>query len=546
MNDTVDDVVIVGGGDIGLLTGLCVRQLNHDIDVSIVDNFQQDPPQVGKSTFYKIVDVLHTFLGIDERRFIEEVKPIWKCTVFFRDWCGCEPFHYPFDLERKFPPSNTPKRFQFFYHLYKDRYADDLTINEEIVAQGKSPWFFDVRQGSYQQYRPIAYHLDLERFNGFLRTLCRERGVSLIDDEITAVESDGDRIARVRSKSQAYEADLYVDATGFTRILASHVDGEFRDFDLPLDSAVKTNVERPLSEVIPATVIDSGDSGWFWNIDTYDDRDLGYVYASEFISDEDAIEEFLEHCGDGVTEADVTKYEFTSGYYEDSWIENAVIIGNAGGFVEPLESTGLTFNAEAAVRLSVLLSSHGRFDDEAIRDTYNAWWRACWESIYDFIFVHYKFAPGETPFWQEVRSLEFPPRVERIVREFDRNGLDASVSGAIELGANDDTLVFFRNEDFYMLMRNMGCTSSFYEGVDYEVDERVEQAAAQMIEQNAGRVEQDFITTEEFYRGVDSSQIGTGPGGQRGQARPPTGRPTGGRPSGRGRQSGRGRPPRGV
>jgi tryptophan halogenase len=45
MIDTIDDVIVVGGGDIGLLTALNVQKLNPGIDVSVVDDFQPRSPR---------------------------------------------------------------------------------------------------------------------------------------------------------------------------------------------------------------------------------------------------------------------------------------------------------------------------------------------------------------------------------------------------------------------------------------------------------------------------------------------------------------------
>jgi len=381
-------------------------------------------------------------------------------------------------------------------------------MNEEIVEQGASPWFADPRSSEYQLYTPIAYHLDVDRFNGFLRDLCEERGISLVNDEIVEIDVAGGRVERLRSESQAYEADLYVDASGFNRVLQDQVGGEFRNFDLPLDSAYNARFDRPLSEVIPATVVESGESGWFWHIDTYDNRDLGYVFSSEHVSEEDALAEFLDFCEgvadvpDDVTAEDVAQFEFNSGYYREPWTENYLVIGNAGGFVEPLESTGLTFNAEAAVRLSNLLSAHGRIEDDAIRETYNSWWQRCWESIYDFIAVHYKFAPGDTEFWRDMQAMDLSPRVERIIEEFDRNGFDTNVPAPTETGTEVEPLLVLRPESFYMLMRNMGAESVFYETNEFEVSDQLKRGVEQARRQRANHVEQNHVTTEQYYRGV--------------------------------------------
>jgi tryptophan halogenase len=503
----VDDVLIVGGGDIGLLTGLCIEKLNPDIDISIVDDFEDDPPEVGKSTYQEIVDILHDFLEIPEDRFLWEVKPVWKGTVFFKDWCGCDPFHFPFDDLKKYPEPGTPDALEQFYHYYTEVYDDPeyQTVNELMVEQGKSPITFDARRPSgYGRYGSRAYHLDLNRFNSFLTTLCEERGITLIDDEVTSVATSGDDVEHVAGDGATYEADLYVDASGFNRVVKGEFDHDFRNFDLPLDSAYNAKVEQDLADAVPATVIESGDNGWFWQIDTYNFRDRGYVYASEFVSDDDAAAAFLEQCDDSVSEDDLTKYEFTSGYYKNTWRGNCVAIGNASGFVEPLQSTGLTANAKAATYLSHLLAAHGRTDYRGGRDLYNGRVTRMWESIYDFILVHYKYAAGDSEFWEVMQSLPVTPRVKRIREHFDECGYDTKLDPLKNPRDTDDPqvdLVVFPTISFYIPMRNMGVESAFYEENDIRVSDEVKEKMAESYASMEEKAK-NLLTMEEFYRGV--------------------------------------------
>ncbi|QLH76990.1 FAD-dependent oxidoreductase [Halosimplex rubrum] len=501
MGERIEDVTVVGGGDSGLLAALALARTNPGLDVSVVDDFDRPIPKVGKSTFLAIQQILHDSLGIDEQRFVEAVKPVWKASVYFRDWCGCEPFHYPFDQRRKFPnpeERDTGEAYYFYYAELADS-DDHLSKCEQLVAQGKSPWYFEPREGGARKYENVAYHLDTERFNAFLRELCLDRGISLVDDEIVTVDTDGDRIRRLRGRDGAYEADLYVDASGFSRALRSEQDATFREFDLPLDAALNARSGIDLSEVVPATVIDTGEAGWFWQIDTYDSRDRGYVYASEYLSEREAREEFLDHC-EGIDAEDVVNYEFSSGYHERAWIENCVAVGNAAGFVEPLQSTGLTANAKASVTLATLLSGHGGVATDAVRERYNAWVERTWESVYDFVSVHYAFADGDTQFWESVRDLELSPRVDVLLEDFDRNGFDAHVDPT--MGHSDvDEPLFFQPLDFYALIHNMGATSEFYETHDFEIDDETRRA----VDRNYGSIRDDVADHydhREFYHGA--------------------------------------------
>ncbi len=512
MTDKLDDVLIVGGGNVGVLTALSIRKMNPMVNVSVVDDFGRDIPQIGESTYRKIQNILHGTLDIEEGRFISEVRPVWKASVYFRDWCDYPAFHYPFDPPDKYPDADTPNAIEHYYYYYDElfRSPDHGTKCEEIVEQGKSPWYYKPN-GNLDRYDKVAYHLNTARFNSFLRTLCEERDISLVDDAITAVETTGTHVDTIRSESGSYEADLYVDATGFNRVLRREQGLEFTDFDFPLDAAFNVRTDISLTDVVPATVVETGDYGWFWQIDTYDHRDLGYVFASEYVDTERAFAEFLAYvedvapddvAGNGpvVSEEDVSEYEFTSGYYDRAWVDNCLAIGNAEGFVEPLQSTGLTANASSAVKFSNLLSSHGRIVDDVVRDAYNTSVRRTWESIYDFISIHYKYATGKTEFWEAMASMEVSPRVERIIEEFDQYGYDWSVETAD--AADLAELQIFFSPDFYTLMRSMGATSEFYEANDFHVSDEVRREEDQNYENTKTAVENSHLTVRELYRGV--------------------------------------------
>jgi len=152
MSGKVADVV-VGGGDVGLLTALGIRKKLPEVEVCVVDDFGTDVPQVGKSTYLDIQNVLHRELGIQERRFIEAVKPIWKATVFFRDWSDNDPFHYPFDVANTFERpdwSNSAEHLAHYYDVLRDS-PNHQTRCERIVSQGKTPWYYQ-SDGALDKY----------------------------------------------------------------------------------------------------------------------------------------------------------------------------------------------------------------------------------------------------------------------------------------------------------------------------------------------------------------------------------------------------------
>ena len=79
------------------------------------------------------------------------------------------------------------------------------------------------------------------------------------------------------------------------------------------------------------------DAGWAWQIEHEHHINRGYVCCSQAISDDDAAaDEFLRKNPKAPQAPRIVK--FRSGCHQRPWVENVGAIGNACGFVEPLEA----------------------------------------------------------------------------------------------------------------------------------------------------------------------------------------------------------------
>lgn len=507
----IDSIGVVGGGDAGLLVALALEKGLDDTEVFVVDDFGESVPEVGKSTLGYLLTFLHERLEIKPSRLVEEVKLAFKTTVYLKDWCGKE-FHSPLGkplptvrqvdtsgwaepsvLGEELTPENEAVFDEFHYRYETDEYT--TLYNQLAETPGKSPMTIDEKNVfNIKKGLPDAsYHFNSRSLNRFLRTICAERGVELIDDRVTEVTTADGWIERLAGDEGEYTADLYVDASGFRRVLMDELEVPMREFDLPVDSAVVATTDLSLSEIVSATVVTSGEAGWFWQIDTVDVRDLGYVYSSEHSSDEDAVQEFLERRPEEIDPDEIRRYRFESGVLETPWVTNCVAVGNAVGFVEPLQSTALTTSARLADRLATFLGLHGRINHQGLRDLFNETTLATWEEVYDFVSLYYKYNSGTTPFWEDAREIN--PNVIQQVETYRASGFCAPGTRAVLTRKGTDMNNYYL---YYLVLKGLGVESEFHETLEHEPDPTVVERVEEYTDSVHERID-DFLSYEEFY-----------------------------------------------
>jgi len=406
MAEPPKSVIILGGGTAGWMTASLLNHrwadrgtrisLIESKDIGIIGVGEGSTPQL-KAFFDKI--------GVEESEWMPRCNATYKAGIEFYGWSdrpGHEHYFHPFptDVDHFTQP-------RFFYATRARRtgrdvpaHPDPFFVPTRIAHDGRAP----VAPPNFPFFVSYGYHFDAFLIGAFLRELGVGRGIEHVEARIASVELDEQGAVRalVAEDGRQFEADLFVDASGFRAAIIEGALGEpHRPFAANLfnDRAVVTPTPLPADGVRACTRSTAKSAGWIWHIPLTNRIGNGYVYSSRYIDPEDAAAELRSHLGLAEDIA-VRHLQMRCGRIERSWVKNCLAVGLAQGFLEPLEATALHI---------VIATVESFLDawDEDRRDQFNAAIARRYEGIRDYIVCHYRTAlKSDSDYWRDAAKLD--------------------------------------------------------------------------------------------------------------------------------------------
>jgi tryptophan halogenase len=427
LEKSVQSVVIVGGGTAGWMTaaGLSSMLKRTGLNITLIESEEIGIVGVGEATLPHI-RFFNQSIGIDEAEFMAATSATFKLGIEFVNWARKgDSYIHPFG---NFGLANNGVEF----HQYWRKMAahaetgpiDDYSLPIVACRQGKfqPPSNNPSDVSSTYQY---AYQFDATKYAPFLRKHAEARGVKRKEGKVVDVDvcKETGNIDSVRLESgEWFHADLFIDCSGFSGLLIEKTlktGYEKWGHWLPCDKAVAAPCESQ-GPLLPFTRATAEDSGWRWRIPLQHRTGNGYVYSSQFISDENAKETLLKNL-EGTVLAEPRTLRFTTGKRHKLWNKNCIAIGLSGGFLEPLESTSIYLIQEGITKLLELFPQKNDFADDAAE--YNELMDLEFERIRDFLILHYVATEREdSDFWQYIRTMAIPDSLSNKLSLFQQRG----------------------------------------------------------------------------------------------------------------------------
>jgi len=401
-------IVIVGGGSAGWM---CASYLasRKQYDITIIESPQVGKITIGGSTTPYLKRFFDDIGYPDESYWMPKMDGTYKLGVLYEDWdykgsrwwnsFESDENKYPYwnkqRSEQDLPSEDFFKSCTFSSHIGMN---DDGRINK--TKDGKDAYVYRSTRSYGGYVQTHAYNLDA----GLLGDFLQER----FSDKITHIKAHIDKVIHneagvsllIDDKGEEYTADLFVDCTGFKRLLIDKVcDTPRKSLDpyLTLDKAMVMPVAYidAHKEMNPRTGAKAMSSGWMWNIPLYSTMINGYVYDSNFITDEDAEAEMRADIGDRIKDVKPFIIPINTGHYTEPYSKNVVAVGLSAGFIEPIEAT-LLMNVQFAI-----YNLHGLLNGNMSKDVYNDITSTSLSDTMDFISTNYYMSHrDDSAFWR--------------------------------------------------------------------------------------------------------------------------------------------------
>lgn len=403
----VKSICIFGTGSAGWLTAYSLASQLGDVRITILNSKNHTNIGVGESTQQNFVDL---FGNADLQNLMDNTDATLKHGIYYRNWNekNTEYWH-PFSNL-----SSTNYHTSAHYYQQMINYDPKGFKHEDYYKRVHSSYAHCVTNKTSSLEMPFALHIDANLLAKYVESMLQnfieiinfdQYDVKIVDGKISSIVCDG----------RSIEADLFVDCSGFNRVLISKI-SECKDdnYEAAVDSAIFGRVyyDENKTDLFPYTRAEAHDNGWCWTTPLKSKIGTGYIYNSNFCSEDEAKANFSKYWNGRIKEDTMRKLNFSSKALLQPWESNVVAIGLSSGFIEPLEATGISWMVVGANALGECLRN--RFYDQTYVNYYNSRMRCYIEDIQDFIDTHYVLSNRkDTEFWRYQTSRTPSNRLQK-------------------------------------------------------------------------------------------------------------------------------------
>lgn len=404
-------VCIVGSGTSGLIAAITFKSLFPTLQVTVVSSKEIGIIGVGEGSTEHWRHYFQVPCNIPVDEMVRECAATHKYGIRFENWTNHTPDYFHSISGEGHGPNN-------FNAVYAFALFNDWMLTPAMITHLCDNTIIDDRERPHDTTN--QFHFDTFKLNTYLRSIASARRITFCEGIVDNIERDelSGNIQSISTDTKIkVSADFFVDATGFRRVLMSKLttNDEFISYRkyLPCDSAAV--FQTPLDEsgeIKPYTRARALPNGWMWEIPTQERRGNGYVFSSDFCSDEQAVRELSEAHGRDIEPARIIR--FKSGYFKNGILFNCASIGLSSSFVEPLEATAISTSIQQARMIASMLPTF-ELGNKAQSAQYQQRYESLLDNIVTMIALHYMSDRSDSEMWKAQQVAEKPETLQMLL-----------------------------------------------------------------------------------------------------------------------------------
>lgn len=430
-------IVVIGGGTAGWLTALAAQKRYPEASITVIESKEIGILGAGEGSTPNLIPFLNS-LNISIKDLIQKTSSTLKIAIKFSNFSEDKnSYYHGFAINRLNPkthqliPQQTSNKLPIMDLFYMSQGISQNEYKTSAMAlnQNNIP-FVPKKENANQEsdfdiYNLYSLHFDARALADFLFNIALDRNVKHIDAKIKEFIQDvhGNINLIKLETGEEVQADFIFDCSGFARLINAKVfNTEWISFssNLPAKKAIPFFLDIDINNIPAYTESTAMDYGWMWKIPLQHRYGCGYVFDSDFLSEDDAKLEVEKVLGHEIISPKT--FTFMPGYYKTIWNKNTIAIGLSSGFVEPLEATSIMQSIkilEIALRKDFNIFENKEHHVELVNTQYSS---DC-EEIRDFLYLHYMTDKTNTEFWKRFTvNNKMPETLKHTIEMlFDQN-----------------------------------------------------------------------------------------------------------------------------
>jgi tryptophan 7-halogenase len=381
----IESLTIVGGGTAGWLTAAYFCHQFPNFKINLIDKEISTPVGVGEGTLLNFSTFMDA-CGFKQPEWMLELDAVHKAGILFPKFISDDKIiWHPFSYKKSF-----------------DEWTNNQNINfkEEILSLYKESINFNtVRPDNITSY---AFNINCSKLVKFIQKKIINK-INFINSEVNTINRDeNNHIINLELKNQIkIKSDLYIDCTGFKALLNNNKKKINLNKRLICDTAIAAHIPyTDNKEKHPYVRSEAVECGWIWDIPVADRIGSGIVFNRTITKPEDALKIFNKfwNVNNKKGKINAKLIDWTPNYDENFWHENVIHIGLSAGFIEPLESTGVSLIMEGIYHFASRIEKLYYNPNDC--KMYNQVMKMFLEESIDFVNMHYVNNKKTHKFWK--------------------------------------------------------------------------------------------------------------------------------------------------